>query len=503
MAVTCGKCHLDPRVIKYLGYQGDGPVAGYQQSIHARILREDPARGAPTCTNCHGSHAIYIMSDPRSSFNKLNRSETCGHCHPQVKAEYLQSIHWRAVQRGHFESPTCNDCHGEHKIQSPQDVDAITNRLNLSSQICAKCHSSQAMMARFGLDAERFASYNRTYHGLAILKGSADAANCTSCHETHAIREQSSAESSVNPANLQKTCSKCHDNISQEFSSIAVHPKNLAERNPVAFYARSVYMWLIIVVVGSMVVHNLIILGSYIRKKRQVRKQDRLYQRFRSFEVYQHFLLIFSFFILVITGFALKFPDAGWVRLLVSAGMTESLRSVLHRIGAVILISISLIQLFYFLFHRQGRKEISALRPQISDVSGFWQNMKYYLGFAEQRPRFGRWDYTEKAEYLALIWGTAVMAFTGLVLWFPEFFMDYLPTWMFETSEVIHYFEAWLATLAIFIWHWFFVIYHPEKYPMNLTWLDGKISEEDLRHHHPEEYTAIQKQTDRNAKDPG
>jgi len=55
----------------------------------------------------------------------------------------------------------------------------------------------------------------------------------------------------------------------------------------------------------------------------------------------------------------------------------------------------------YFLFHRQGRKEISALRPQISDVSGFWQNMKFYLGVLEQRPRFGRWDYTEKAEYLA------------------------------------------------------------------------------------------------------
>lgn len=501
MAVTCGKCHLDPRVIAYLGYQGDGPVAGYQQSIHARILREDPARGAPTCTNCHGSHAIYIMSDPRSSFNKLNRSETCGHCHQQVKAEYLQSIHWRAVQRGHFESPTCNDCHGEHKIQSPQELDAITNRLNLSSQICAKCHSSPAMMARFGLDAERFASYNRTYHGLAILKGSADAANCTSCHETHAIREQSSAGSSVNPVNLQKTCRKCHDNISQEFSSIAVHPKNLAERNPVAFYARSVYMWLIIVIIGSMVLHNLIILVSYIHKKRQARKQDRLYRRFRAFEVYQHFLLIFSFFILVITGFALKFPDAGWVRLLVSAGMTESVRSLLHRIGAIVLISISLIQLVYFLFHRQGRKEISALRPQISDLTGFWQNMKYYLGLTKQRPRFDRWDYTEKAEYLALIWGTAVMAFTGLILWFPEFFMNFLPTWMFETSEVVHYFEAWLATLAIFIWHWFFVIYHPEKYPMNLTWMDGKISEDELRHHHPEEYAAIQKQSEQGETD--
>jgi cytochrome b subunit of formate dehydrogenase len=181
--------------------------------------------------------------------------------------------------------------------------------------------------------------------------------------------------------------------------------------------------------------------------------------------------------------------------------MTESLRSSLHRIAAVVLITISIVQLVYFIVHRQGRKELAALRPQISDLSGFWQNMKYYLGLSDQRPGFGRWDYTEKAEYLALIWGTAVMAFTGLVLWFPEFFMNYLPTWMFETSEVIHYFEAWLATLAIFIWHWFFVIYHPERYPMNLTWLDGKISEEELRHHHRQEYEAIQKQTGQSETD--
>jgi cytochrome b subunit of formate dehydrogenase len=493
MSATCGKCHTDPAVIEFLGYQGVGPVAGYQQSVHARILREDPARGAPTCTNCHGAHNIFIMSDPRSSFNKLNRAETCGGCHSLVKEEYLQSIHWRAVQRGHFESPTCNDCHGEHRIQSPQEKDAITNRLNLSSQICAKCHSSQTMMARFGLDAERFASYNRTYHGLAILKGSPDAANCTSCHEIHAIREQNSPESSINPAHLQETCGKCHQNINKEFISIAVHPKNLVERNPVAFYARSIYLWLIVVLIGGMIVHNMFILTNYIRKKRHARKQDRLYQRFQPFEVYQHMILIFSFFLLVITGFALKFPEAGWVRLLVSAGMDEPVRSLLHRIGAVILITSSVIQLGYFIFHRKGRREIVSLRPQIADLTDFWQNMKYYLGFSVQRPVFGRWDYTEKAEYLALIWGTAIMAFTGLVLWFPEFFMRYLPSWMFETSEVIHYFEAWLATLAILVWHWFFVIYHPERYPMNLTWMDGKISEEEMRHHHPGEYKEVQK----------
>ena len=83
------------------------------------------------------------------------------------------------------------------------------------------------------------------------------------------------------------------------------------------------------------------------------------------------------------------------------------------------------------------------------------------------------------------------MVLTGLVLWFPEIFMSFLPPWMFEVSEIIHYFEAWLATLSIFIWHWFLVIYHPEKYPMSLTWMDGKVTEEELKHHHLLEYEEL------------
>lgn len=485
---TCGNCHSRPEVIEVLGLKGDGPVSGYDNSIHNKILRGEPENGAPSCISCHGYHGIYLMSDPRSTFNKLNRSETCGQCHAHEKERYEKSVHWRAVQRGHFESPTCNDCHGEHGIESPMDLGAMTNKLNLSTQICAKCHSSPTMMKRFGLNPEQFSSYQKTYHGLAQLKGSSDAANCTSCHEVHAIMEQSAPESSVHPDNLAKTCGRCHDNISAEFIGIAVHPTDLESRNPTAFYIRIIYIILIVGVVGGMFVHNVIILSYYVRKKRIALRSHRTFPRFLPFEVYQHMLLILSFFTLVVTGFALKFPDALWVEWLVSAGMTELVRSVAHRVAAVVMIVISFIQMGYFIFHKRGRNEIVGLMPKVSDVTGFWQNMRFYLYKTKQRPKFDRWDYTEKAEYLALIWGTAVMAITGFVLWYPEIFIKFMPSWMFEVSEIIHYFEAWLATLSIIVWHWFLVIYHPEKYPMSLTWMNGRITEEELKHHHPLEY---------------
>ena len=500
---TCGDCHLKPGVIDILGLRGEGPVRAYHNSIHDIILHEDINSGAPTCVNCHGAHDIYMMSDPRSKFCKFNRAEMCGNCHEQEKEEYTKSIHWRALQRGHLESPTCNDCHGEHHVLSPQDKKAATNRLNSSSQVCANCHSSKTMMSRFGLDPERIASYNKSYHGLAILKDSPDAANCTSCHEVHAIMEQDHPESSVHKNNLEKTCGKCHEDITLAFISIPAHPLNLETRNPIGYYAQNIYIWLIIFTIGGMLVHNLIIIIHHLKEKKKLIAKERTYQRFQSFEVYQHILLLLSFILLAITGFALKFPDASWVKGLGALGLDEALRSLLHRSAAVVLVVISIIQIIYFIASRRGRKEITDLLPKVNDVTGFWANMKYYLGLSQQKPRFGRWDYTEKAEYLALIWGTAVMAITGFVLWFPELFMTILPSWAFETSQIIHYYEAWLATLAIIVWHWFFVIFHPEKYPMSLTWMNGKITEEEMKHHHPLEYEELSKDTEHRVEHPG
>ena len=168
--------------------------------------------------------------------------------------------------------------------------------------------------------------------------------------------------------------------------------------------------------------------------------------------------------------------------------MTEEIRFLSHRIGAVILIVISLIQLGYFLFNKKGQRDIKALIPSFADVMFFWKSIRYYLGHSKDFPQNERYNYAEKAEYLALIWGTVIMGSSGLILWFPEYFITFLPAWIFEASEIIHYYEAWLATLAIVIWHFFFIIFHPKNFPMSITWIDGKITEEELKEDYPLEY---------------
>ncbi len=488
---TCGQCHSDPKIMKLFGRRKMDPVKEFSGSIHGKIFRDDPNAPVANCIVCHGSHKILPAIEPDAPLNKLNIPKTCGQCHPQEEQDYYQSVHWQSVKRGHYESPVCTDCHGEHNIHLAEGPKSVTSPQLQATKLCANCHSNPVLMERFGLDAHRLDSYMKSYHGLAVLKGSPDAATCTSCHEVHDIRSKSDTLSAVNPKNRLHTCQKCHTNADQEFASIDVHPVNLKQRNPIAYYLKIFYVWMIILVIGGMILHNLIIIIYHIREKRKALKNEPSIQRFQSWEVYQHFFLLVSFLTLAITGFALKFPNAGWVKLLVSIGLDESVRSVIHRIAALIMGTASVIQLIYFVATHRGRRDFLSLIPTRDDLTHVWQNMRFYLGLSTTRPKFGRYDYGEKAEYLALIWGVIVMGATGMVLWFPEVFIGLFPAWLFEASEVVHYFEAWLATLAIFVWHWFFVIYHPEKYPLNPTVFDGKISLEDLKHEHPLEYEEI------------
>jgi cytochrome b subunit of formate dehydrogenase len=116
----------------------------------------------------------------------------------------------------------------------------------------------------------------------------------------------------------------------------------------------------------------------------------------------------------VITGFALKFPESWFAHVL---GMGEKLRSVIHRTAGVVLIGAGIYHLFYLAYAREGRRLLRDLAPKPRDAFDLWGTMRYYLGMSQEKPKFGRFSYAEKAEYWALVWGTALMGLTGVMLW--------------------------------------------------------------------------------------
>ncbi len=128
----------------------------------------------------------------------------------------------------------------------------------------------------------------------------------------------------------------------------------------------------------------------------------------------QHATLLTSFIVLVLTGFALKFPDS-WFASMLSLG--EHRRHLMHRIAAVVLMGVSVYHIFDIAFSRAGRKLVLDLFPTLDDARGAWQNICYYLGLTSRKPEFARFNYAEKAEYWALVWGMIVMAVTGVMLW--------------------------------------------------------------------------------------
>jgi cytochrome b subunit of formate dehydrogenase len=172
------------------------------------------------------------------------------------------------------------------------------------------------------------------------------------------------------------------------------------------------------------------------------------------------------------------------VHLLLSAGMTEPVRLNLHRIAAVGLIVASAWHAYWVLLTRRGKREFRALMPRWLDIREFVANLRYHTWRSTDKVKFGQYDYSQKAEYWALVWGTGIMALTGLIMWFPEITARYMPSLVIPAAGTIHYYEAWLATLAIIVWHFFFVIFHPEEYPMSWTWLTGKMSRQAAEEHH-------------------
>jgi cytochrome b subunit of formate dehydrogenase len=145
---------------------------------------------------------------------------------------------------------------------------------------------------------------------------------------------------------------------------------------------------------------------------------------------------------------------------------------------------------------------LKELLPGLQDAKDILQAILYNLGMADKRPTFGMFGYAEKMEYWAFMWGTIVMAVTGVMLWAQNYSLKRFPIWVMDAATAAHYYEAILATLSILVWHWYLVIFDPEVYPMDMAWLTGKASADHMRETRPEYYAElIKKQESVSGKD--
>lgn len=245
-------------------------------------------------------------------------------------------------------------------------------------------------------------------------------------------------------------------------------------------WIRRLYWFLIPLAILLMFFHHAV---DFLRKTRTMRRRgpgqpvERMSIHFRI----AHWLIEVSFPLLVITGFALKFPDSWWVQPGLAWEGHFALRGTVHRIAAVILLASVVYHLVDLLLVRRDRAILTTLKPDLSDIQHLRLTILYNLGFSDTRPvHSGCATYVEKIEYWAFVWGACVMASTGFLLWFNNFALRHFPKWVEDASTALHYYEAILATASILVWHMYTVVFDPEDYPMDPSWITGKKPSHDL-----------------------
>src|SRR3990170_3160164 len=233
------------------------------------------------------------------------------------------------------------------------------------------------------------------------------------------------------------------------------------------------------------------------RRRREEKRRERhpeegeMFERFNKNFRFQHIVMFTSVILLIITGMPIKFPDFVLSRYLVAlwGGIHNS--TLVHRIGAVMLIYFMVHHLLYTVLSRQGRRDFVLLIPTPKDARDAVQNIRHFLGKTPEKPRFGRFSYIEKFDYWAVYWGCVIMIGSGLFLWFKSIVLKWFPKYVLDVAHEMHSDEAMLATLAIVIWHFYNVHFNPDRFPGTLMWWHGRISEHEMKEEHPLEYEEI------------
>jgi cytochrome b subunit of formate dehydrogenase len=532
--VNCARCHVAQDTLWRLSVHGPRggsgprarcqdchgshrpPIAGFLRtaegraamraactSCHPEAVRremQDVHVDSVACTRCHGEHDIHPVPDPATHGIDVGLARRCSACHVAEGRSYWRDLHGatatrqaRAQMAPAQAAATCVSCHGVHGIRRAKNP--AWRRAVVGA--CSACHP------QYG------STFKDSYHGQATTVGSKAAAKCEDCHTPHDVRPASDSLSSVAPANRLATCRRCHTEAGGRFAGYLPHanPKNRAA-NPLLFW-----VWLIMnsVLFGTMVVWGAHAAIWFARNWQERRKRraaalahgERVPMdsalrggapyvwRFNVMFRVIHALIVVTFFLLVTTGLPLRFSCAVWAPGLMSLLGGAELAGRIHRYTGLVMFGYFVMYLVYMAFRlarTPDKKDLlfgpNSILPRWQDVRDVLAMMRYFFR-GGPHPRFARFSYMEKFDYFAEAWGVFAIGFTGLMLWFPEFFGRLFPGILFNVAIIIHSWEAMIATAFIFTIHFFNVHLRPEKWPLDAVMFTGRASLEYMLEEHP------------------
>ncbi|HVT12335.1 MAG TPA: cytochrome b/b6 domain-containing protein [Fimbriimonadaceae bacterium] len=472
----CGNCHTDED-------------AAYKKCSHAK---PDKVPGDhPTCVNCHNDHNDPHDGRPIKTWTREDRVKLCSNCHSQkdrmsrygvdtdAVSSYDDSFHGKALLKFHnTKTAICTDCHGDHTVLPPNDPNAATNRLN-GNKLCSKPECHPGATVNFAMSGAN--------HLRLKLKQSPVLAGIDLFFKSLVIGVITFMLFGIALDLRTKVFGKTPPKSGRPIGIVIA----LSFLCIVAGLALATFDRIQEASYAAMGAAGFILLSFVLHMSRPANihhGKQKLYPRFNAVQRWQHGLLVICFTTLIATGFPLHFYKADRLQAVYQFFGGLSGARVAHRIAAVGMIIV-------FLWHtgdllvRWAKQGFSfktwTMLPTWQDVKDFVHLSKHHVGLAEEPPRYGKFAFKQKLDYLAEYWGVPLMVVTGFILWFPIYWGNRLPEIALSAALVAHGWEATLAFLAIITWHMYNEHFNPEAFPMSKVWLTGTMDEEEMAREHP------------------
>jgi cytochrome b subunit of formate dehydrogenase len=427
-----------------------------------------------------------LSGDPAASAAK------CGDCHADLYAEYASSVHGEALVRGASRDvPACTDCHRAHDTGDPRTAGY---HLDIPF-MCGNCHANEAIVGRYGLSTDVVKTYLSDFHGatVSIYRQQGSVARtpggpvvvCTDCHGTHDIRSMSALGTAEIKAMLLDKCRECHANASADFPDAW-----LPHYSPGPSQARALFVvdWAYRVLLPLMLLgmlmqvvlharHHVFRAAGSTRSGREVgvaagATAGRI-RRFATGRIVEHLVLILLVVLLAATGLAQKFHEAGasqW--LFATLGGVDVVRLV-HRWAGAALVVLLLVHVAVAIFGVTVRGWDVSMIATPQDLRDAVQDTRYGLGLETRPAERGRYDYKEKFTYWLVLIGVAIMALTGLVLWYPVAAARWLPAEAIPLAASLHRHQALVVFLLSVAWHVYDAIFSPDEFPLDASIFTG------------------------------
>lgn len=470
-----------------------------EDSVHAPTVQSGTSQANPQdypqCKDCHDIplfRPVSIFKKVRAGVSERAISR-CTQCH--TDENFVRYFYSHVTTR-------------LHKARDPREV--VT--------MCATCHADPAFARRHEL-SDVVSSYLETYHGKAVLFGSALAPDCLDCHASrdsvHEMHAATDPRSSIHPENRPATCNAqdCHGSAGAALASFDVHANRDSGTHPLEF---GVGLFFVVATLGILLpILTLNVLGlvrelfpshqaekeierlTKLAERRAAREGGIL--RFAGGLRLQHAFLVVVFVVLCLTGFPMKFPEASWAPVIYDLFGGIHGAPIVHRIAGVTLLVGFALHIILILVNvgrslkRKGQRGLIAwigailalpMIPGRRDLSDLLVWAKYVFFLSPQRPNYGRFSWKEKLEYLGLFWGIPLLGVTGVLLWAESISSHILPGWALNVAYLAHTYESLLAVAHITLVHIPGVIGRPGVSPISSMILNGRISPRAIAEEH-------------------